>query len=436
MHVRFDAFEPAMSPILIPAGCTFMRGYDKRHPFPTHRPAYFTHDVQAAMGYAEQPGHALGHVETMRSLRVLDVRYMCAILRVMFAKRLRVDSESTDAIRTTTLAYGLSSLASQLELYRNRYREALGSPGAAGAALGASMRAMQNYMRTPDVLDEFPIEVPGIRIAETTNDAFALLVLKQLLKGIDGYIAPRTRSAFQVEQAGWAPAELVLFDPLAAGIRVMEIDELDNLKRSDIRPLELVTLRDAHATMHPVNNGGHLGVGLVWMRGGATASSRATHATRASQARASKTVFDPCGIDRIPEAKYSRMCSRAKRASEAFGRSQFDTSHLDIWRQPAPTPPFGIPPPAISRSSARLSVNAPFPQIPNPHFVSGLHTNILEAMSDSEYEAFKRRALGRLHTPAEIGSRAGRQQSGSAPDHQSLTSPVTRSRKRAQTSRT
>ena len=404
MQVRFDAFEPAMSPILIPEGCTFMRGYDKRFSFPTHRPAYFTHDVGVAMGYAKRPGHALGHVETMRSLRVLDVRYMCAVLRVMFAKRLRVDRDSNDAIRTTTLAYGLSSLAAQLELYRSRYSEAMDTPGAAGLALGASMRAMQGHLRAPDVLDEFPVEVPGIRVAETTNDAEALLVLQQLLKGIDGYVAPRTRSAFHVEQEGWAPAELVLFDPLAAGVRMMETAELENLKHSDVHPLALVTLRDAHATMHPINDSDRLGVEPVWMRGGAKAPSRATRAAR-TNARSSKAAFDPCGIDRIPEAEYGRMCTRAKRAAEAFGRSQFDTSHLDIWRQPAPTPTFGIPPPPIPirrEASEESSAAAPFRQITNPNFVSGLHTNLLETMSDSEYEAFKKRVLGRMYTPPEI----------------------------------
>ncbi len=434
VHVRFDAFEPAMSPILIPEGCVLMRGCDRRYPFPTHRPAYFTHDVEVARGYADRPGHALGYVETMRTLRVLDVRYMCSVLRVTFAKRLRVDLGSSDAIRTTTLAYGLSSLSAQLGLYRNRYREAMASPDAAGMALGASMRAMQDHLRAPDVLGEFPVEVPGIRVAETTNDAAALLVLQQLLGGIDGYVAPRTRSAFHVEQQGWAPAELVLFDPLASGIRAMEPAEIENLRRSDVRSLELVTLHGAHASMRPVNDGDGLGVELVWMRGGAKATGRATRSS--PRARASSEAFDPCGIDRIPEAEYGRMCAHARRAAEAFGRSQFDTSHLDIWRQPAPTPAFGMPPPPtpISReeSSADTPFAAPFPQVlrGNPRCVPGLHTNLLETMSDSEYEAFKKSVLGRMYTaPPETGP----PRSGPAPDRQSKPASATRSRKRAQT---
>ena len=385
MHVRFDAFQPAMSPILIPAGCTFMRGCDARFPFPSDRPAYLTHSLEVARGYAERPGHVLAHVETTRSLRVLDVRLVCAVLRLVFAERSRVDDDSTAAICTTTLAYGLSSLSAQIGLFRTRYREAL---DARDATLSASVRAMQDYMAA--ARSDFPVEVPGIRIAETTNDAEALLVLRQLLKGVDGYIAPRTSSAFHVAQGGFVPAELVLFDPSAAGIRRMDADEVARLQHHDVRPMELVTMPGAHSEMHPVNDEALYGTDLVWMRGGARsrAKGRAKGRARKAPKRSKRRdPFDPCGIDRIPQADYERMCERAMNAAEAFDSSRFRlstaTPGYDVW---------GAPTTAAARGGSpmrRAASNTLFNTLFAPMVASGLQTNILERMTDAEYEAFK-----------------------------------------------
>lgn len=370
MHVKFDEFEPVMSPITVPMGCMFMRGYDARYPFPSDRPTYLTHSLMVAKGYAAFPMHQLGHVVTTRDLRVLDLRYVCAILRLMFAKRSRVDAESSDAIRTTTLAYGLSSMGAQVSLFRDRFRGEMdaSAPGmhANADSLRTCLRAMDSYLVSAGV------EVPGIRIAETYNDAEALLVLKNLLTGVDGYIAPLTPSPFHVTWHGLVPAELVIFDPVAAGLRLMSADEVIQLTRRphDVRSLELVTLPGARADMMPVNDATHLGFDRVWMKGGAKTP-------RARQGAADP--FDPCGIDRIPKATYKNMCTRAKRAAKAFTPFQLP---------PIATPTHGGGEGGPTRASA-----TPTPMFAPPTFM-GLHTNVLEYMTTEEYEAFQARVLG------------------------------------------
>jgi hypothetical protein len=185
------------------------------------------------------------------------------------------------------------------------------------------------------------------------------------------------------------PAELVLFDPSAAGIRRMGADEVARLQHHDVRPMELVTLPGAHSEMHPVNDGALYGTDLVWMRGGARsrARSRARKApnarSRACKAPKRREPFDPCGIDRIPQADYDRMCERAMNAAEAFDSSRFRlstaTPGYDVWGAPTTAAARGGSPMSRAASSTLFA----------PMVASGLQTNILEGMTDAEYEAFK-----------------------------------------------
>jgi hypothetical protein len=323
----------------------------------------------------------------MRDLRVLDLRCMIAAIRIMFAERTRVDEESDSAIRTISLAYGVCSLSAQIDLSRNRYREALTGrePG-----IAASIESMQRYLQDNQTRARFPVEVPGVRVAETSNDTDALLVLKELFIDFDGYIAPRMLSPFHVDQRGLVPAELVLFDPKAS-LRRIQSDEMKSWGKGNVVSFQLHTLRGAHAEMRPVNDRLALGLDRVWMRGGGGGKKKA------AKAKASKTsVFDPCGIDRIPKAEYRRMCNRAKQAAGAFvierqkGGGGDDT--LDVSYFFPESTPFVVKEPTIFPSSQNPWAVSKF----KPKVCSGLETNLLETLTDEEYEALKSRlGLGR-----------------------------------------
>ena len=365
------------SPITIPAGSLFMRGYDTRYPFPSARPAYLTHDPDVAKGYAEHPGHSFAFVATTRDLQVVDVRYMTAVLRTMFASRSIVDEQSDAAIRTVSLSYGLCSLMTQIDECRARYAHLLTDEGgllkAEAGAMKASIDAMVSFLASSAARSKFPVEVPGIRVAETTNDAEALLTLKDLMRGVDGYISPVQKSAFHVSQRGSAPAELVLFDPLAANVAVLTPSDV---KSSEIRRSTIESDTTIHSILTPISPNESMGMDAVWVTLGGAKRRRRPKAVRGSR------VFDPCGIDRIPEAQYKRMCKNAKAAAISIGAHTFAL--------PLTNGGGG------GGGGGRTDIVSTWPQISAPDFHPHAR-NLLESLTDDEYDAMRKRVLGEDH---------------------------------------
>lgn len=362
-HLLFDEFSPVFSPITIPSGCFMMRGYDTAHPFPSNRPAYFTHDANVAKGYANQVGHSLAFVKTTRPLRLLDVRYMCSVLRIMFESRTKVDHLSNSVIRTVSLAFGLCSLRAQIEQCYARYS---GEP-----ALETSINAMTKYL--DDAKLKFPVEVPGIRVAETTNDTEAMLFIKQLLKGVDGYISPVQQSAFHVTQRGMAPSELVLFDPLAANVVVVHPRDVVNIQFVK-SSLEGGTILSGMSTLNAEKA---LGMDVVRVTsGGASRTMRQTKVSVAFKKRLQ--VFDPCGIDRIPDAQYKQMQKNAKVAAKAFVKHRISLS-----------------PPSSVGGGVEHHIPS-WPRITNPSITRNRN---LDSWSDEEYNKMVARVLGEQFVP-------------------------------------
>ncbi len=374
-HVVFDEFKPIFSPITIPAGSLFMRGYDTRYPFPSARPAYLTHDPDVAKGYAEHPGHSFAFVATTRDLRVVDVRYMTAVLRTMFASRSVVDHQSDAAIRTVSLSYGLCSLRAQIDECRVRYAHLLTDEGglleAEAGAMKASIDAMASFLASSAARSKFPVEVPGIRVAETTNDAEALLTLKDLMSGVDGYISPVQKSPFHVSQRGSAPAELVLFDPLAANVAVLTPSDV---KSSEIRRSTIESDTIIHSNLTPISSDESMGMDAVWVTLGGAKRRRRPTAVRWPR------VFDPCGIDRIPEAQYKRMCKNANAAAISIGTHTFALPLKN----------------GGGGGGGRTDIVSTWPQISAPDFHPHAR-NLLESLTDDEYDAMRKRVLGEDH---------------------------------------
>ena len=367
-HVVFDDFKPIFSPITIPAGSVFVRGYDTQFPFPSNRPTYLTHNPDVARGYAAHPQHSVAFVATSRDLRVVDVRYMTSILRTMFASRSVVDHQSNAAIRTVSLSYGLCSLRAQIDECRVRYANLLTDETEAGP-MKASIDAMVSFLESSTARSTFPVEVPGIRVAETTNDMEALLTLRDLMSGVDGYISPVQKSAFHVTQQGEAPAELVLFNPLAANVVVLTPNDVKSreIMRSTIESDTVI-----HSNLKQINSNKSMGLDAVWVMLGGSKKRRRSKAVRGS------CVFDPCGIDRIPEAQYNRMCKNAKAAAASIGTHTFAL------------------PSHNGGGGSRAEVVSTWPQILAPDFHPHAR-NLLDSLTDDEYDAMRKRVLGEIH---------------------------------------
>lgn len=212
-------FDPLFGvPITIDEQVVVYRGYDERHPALSNRVTHFGTRA-TALGYAQRSAHhRLGSFHTTRPITLLDLRYVRVLLRELFRTRTFRGSGKMECMARMTLAYGLCSFRDQLRILDVLMKDAPGT--AAMKAFHARFLANEDWGKAP--LDVNPFTPDGIRVGETNNDALSLLALKQLFgTWVDGFVAPRTESVFHVEKGGFITAELVLFDPIDAGMREM-----------------------------------------------------------------------------------------------------------------------------------------------------------------------------------------------------------------------
>lgn len=193
-------FEPAYGLVTIPSDIVVYRGYSTKYPAVSDRPAYFG-AYGIAREYARAADYRLDAFITQRPITVLDVRFMRHILRDLFEENPK-DLTSLPVI----LSFGLCSLEKQMVLLDRRYADRMSE---AREAVRASL--------TKDAL----FEQPGIRVAETNNDAETMGFLQTLFQGfVDGFISPTLSSAFHIEKGGVMMPELILFNPAQTGIAV------------------------------------------------------------------------------------------------------------------------------------------------------------------------------------------------------------------------
>lgn len=221
------SFEPLYGqPILIPSNMVFYRGYDKAYPVISDRVTHFG-SKETASGYARYSNTELGAFTNTRLLRVFDFRYMKLLLKQLFSSRTDASFEHLEPMARVTLSYGLCSLRDQISLMQKLV------PSAAGLfAVEAWYKRDIDGKEWADIpLDINPFTPDGIRVAETNNDAQTLHFVKHIFGDIvDGFIAPKMPSPFHVEKDGFVSAELVLFDPRAAGIQPISMTQVPNQK--------------------------------------------------------------------------------------------------------------------------------------------------------------------------------------------------------------
>jgi hypothetical protein len=197
-------FDTAYGIIKIPTNTIFYRGYSTLYPPISNRFAYFS-EKHVATSYSKSPEYTVSaFVNTMR-LHVMDVRFMTSILRDMiYSNR---DDESSLPI---VLSFGLCSLRHQVNLLKARYRH-----------LKKPLEGHLELQKIVDSLDPASLYEPqGVRVGETTNDAYTMAFLSELFGHlIDGFVSPRLVSQFHVDNENSMGPELIIFNPFRSGIR-------------------------------------------------------------------------------------------------------------------------------------------------------------------------------------------------------------------------
>lgn len=223
LETEFDIFMGDV--ISLPPETIFFRGQDPKYPAISNRPAYFG-SQDTAVTYLKNSEHSVGAFITDRPLYLVDVRYLQAILKIIIDKRSyekeQFSISDENAILALTLSFGLSSLGHQLKLIHNFFKNNINKlPG---------VRSMEKLQNPKSILEQ-----PGIRIAETTTDAFTMGFLKTLFENIfDGYFSPRLKSSFHTEKDGFLNPELIIFNPSELGIK-----SFHNFSK----PLEKITMK-------------------------------------------------------------------------------------------------------------------------------------------------------------------------------------------------
>jgi hypothetical protein len=202
-------FDPAYGVITMPANrFAYYRGYKTIYPTISSRPSYYG-SIVTARGYTSGADTSLSAFTNTKPLKLLDVRCMKDILRELFATH-APDDETLSVV----LSFGLCSLDHQCFLAKQRYTK--------NAVMQKHIRALI------DTYEDTNHEQPGVRIAETNNDAFTMAFLKELFSDfVDGFISPRMYSAFHIErQDRTLSAEMILFNPIKSGVRKVNESEI------------------------------------------------------------------------------------------------------------------------------------------------------------------------------------------------------------------
>jgi hypothetical protein len=267
-----------MTTITFPVNAILFRGQDIKLPILTKRPAYYTYDQDVAGAYGPSKGYV-----TTRPLRLLDIRFIRSLLQTFM-----LSSDGFNAERLTlALAYGTCTLESQIKLVQQRYRDNI-------QKIEPRIASMQTFLaaRARSIT---PLDVPGIRLADTTNDMEAVMLLKSIFKSssIDGYIAPRLHSPYHVEKENCIhPPELVLFDPASSGLR--RLVQHEKGKSYNAVKLDTLLASDGSALHEP----------LFWEKHKVLISA-STH--RGGGRKSKISTFDPNALDKLSEKDYNTL---------------------------------------------------------------------------------------------------------------------------------
>lgn len=286
--INFDKFAPTMGPISWPANAVLFRGCDRIYPQVSERPAYFTHSFETAEVYG-----SVCMVKPVRSLTLYDLRFLKGILKCL------IESSDTcvsliDPIATLSLAFGLSSMANQLQLIQKRYAQIIKQ-----GEMRIELQAVSEYVKSNTCL----LEVPGCRIAETVNDHEMCMLLKQIFYPlrIDGYIAPRLFSPFHTEKTDHMMiAEIVLFEPVNQIKVVLQKNKPDKLSQ-----VEMDSVLQSDGQCCEVGLAAIIGKEVMLPKKLGSSGGMPQHAQHAKRKHLRHSIFDPLYTERLSPEEYA-----------------------------------------------------------------------------------------------------------------------------------
>ena len=216
--IDFDSFDLISQPFVMPANTIVCRGYSTLYPPISDRPAYFTSKFNVACSYGSGKECQTGVFIITKPLKLIDLRHMSGILQYIFEHRKSNRVEVLDAIFSLTLSYGLCSLQKQIELVKLRFKDAHGTD----SIVDTMMQYLHNETKKRS-LNVNPVEIRGVRVGATVNDAISVTLLKELFPDADGYITPSMTSPYHIEKTNHViPAEMVIFNPEKSNVKLIE----------------------------------------------------------------------------------------------------------------------------------------------------------------------------------------------------------------------
>jgi len=218
--INIDSFDIVYGIIKFPKNVVLYRGYDKQYKIFEDRPIFLTSNKSYAESYAKQPNHELGIFVIKQELRLFDLRFIKNIMQDLFEQEKTNSEVVRDVCYTLALSYGLCSFKRQIQLLKQRFENRIDP---------ARKRSLEKYLNNPNGKD--PVEIKGVRIGETYNDAESAILLKEAFQNVvHGYIAPRFDTPYHCDNDDIHPAEILLFNPSKINITQLMKDPNEKIK--------------------------------------------------------------------------------------------------------------------------------------------------------------------------------------------------------------
>lgn len=230
-EINFESFSPVYGrAIYFPPKTVIYRSYDTAYDPVSDYPSFFGSRTTAS-GYLEK-GRELGAFYSDKSLCLYDIRFMKVLLQRIITNFDNFDRNVLKCIKTLCLSFGMIAYAKQIELLEERYDPKLKDI----QARISNMKLWQKKLSSTKGFN--PLQPDGVRVAETTNDAESVAILKQIFhKHIDGIIAPRLFSPFHYENQNQLAPEIVIFNPKHTGL--IKLSSLPAFTEIETYPIDL-----------------------------------------------------------------------------------------------------------------------------------------------------------------------------------------------------